>query len=63
MGVGFPPDVPSWGNMIATSRVYVTRAPWLLIFPGIAISMSVIAINIIGDTLRDAFDPRAHVQI
>jgi peptide/nickel transport system permease protein len=63
LGVGFPPDVPSWGNMIATSRVYVTRAPWLLIFPGIAISMSVIAINIIGDTLRDAFDPRAHVQI
>jgi peptide/nickel transport system permease protein len=63
LGVGFPPDVPSWGNMIATSRVYVTRAPWLLIFPGIAISMTVIAINIIGDTLRDAFDPRAHVQI
>lgn len=63
LGVGFPPDVPSWGNIIATSRVYVTRAPWLLIFPGLAISMTVIAINIIGDTLRDAFDPRAHVQI
>ena len=63
LGVGFPPDVPSWGNMIAMSRVYITRAPWLLIFPGIAISLTVIAINVIGDTLRDALDPRAHEQI
>jgi len=63
LGVGFPPDVPSWGNMIATARVYITRAPWLLIFPGIAISLTVIAINIIGDTLRDALDPRSHEQI
>lgn len=63
LGVGFPPDVPSWGNMIATSRLYITRAPWLLIFPGTAISLTVIAVNIIGDTLRDAFDPRAHEQI
>jgi peptide/nickel transport system permease protein len=63
LGVGFPPDVASWGNMIATSRVYITRAPWLLIFPGVAISVTVIAINIIGDTLRDALDPRAHEQI
>ena len=63
LGVGFPPDVASWGNMIATSRVYITRAPWLLIFPGVAISVTAIAINIIGDTLRDALDPRAHEQI
>lgn len=60
LGVGFPPDVPSWGNMIATSRDYITRAPWLLIFPGVAISLTVISINILGDTLRDAFDPHAH---
>jgi len=59
LGVGFPPDVPSWGNMIATSRIYITRAPWLLIFPGVAISLAVISINIVGDTLRDAFDPHA----
>ena len=64
LGVGFPPDVPSWGNMIATSRIYITRAPWLLIFPGVAISLAVISINIVGDTLRDAFDPHAqeHIQ-
>ena len=64
LGVGFPPDVPSWGNMIATSRIYITRAPWLLIFPGVAISLAVISINIFGDTLRDAFDPHAqeHIQ-
>jgi peptide/nickel transport system permease protein len=60
LGVGFPPDVPSWGNMIATSRDYITRAPWLLIFPGLAISLTVISINILGDTLRDVFDPHAH---
>lgn len=59
LGVGFPPDVPSWGNMIATSRIYITRAPWLLIFPGVVISLAVISINIVGDTLRDAFDPHA----
>jgi len=59
LGVGFPPDVPSWGNMIATARVYITRAPWLLIFPGVVISLAVISINIVGDTLRDAFDPHA----
>jgi peptide/nickel transport system permease protein len=59
LGVGFPPDVPSWGNMIATSRIYITRAPWLVIFPGVAISLAVISINIVGDTLRDAFDPHA----
>jgi peptide/nickel transport system permease protein len=63
LGVGFPPDMPTWGNMIATSRDYLTRAPWLLIYPGLAISLTVIAINIIGDTLRDALDPRAQEQI
>lgn len=63
LGVGFPPDVPTWGNMIATSRDYVTRAPWLLIYPGVAISITVIAINIVGDTLRDALDPHAQELI
>jgi peptide/nickel transport system permease protein len=63
LGVGFTPDLPSWGNMIALSRVYITRAPWLLIFPGVAISLAVISINIVGDTLRDALDPHAQEQI
>lgn len=63
LGVGYPPSMPTWGNLIASSRVYITRAPWMLIFPGIAISLTVITINIIGDTLRDALDPRAHELI
>jgi peptide/nickel transport system permease protein len=63
LGVGYPPTIATWGNMIATARVYITRAPWLLVFPGLAISLTVIAINIIGDTLRDALDPHAHAQI
>jgi peptide/nickel transport system permease protein len=63
LGVGFSPDVPSWGNMIATARIYITRAPWLLIFPGVAISLAVISINIVGDTLRDALDPHAREHI
>lgn len=63
LGVGFTPDLPSWGNMIAMSRVYITRAPWLLIFPGVAISLAVISINIVGDTMRDALDPHAQEQI
>jgi peptide/nickel transport system permease protein len=49
--------------MIATARVYITRAPWLLIFPGVAISLAVISINIVGDTLRDALDPHGQEQI
>lgn len=63
LGVGYPPTIATWGNMIATARVYITRAPWLLVFPGLAISLTVIAINIIGDTLRDALDPHAYAKI
>ena len=59
LGVGFPPDVPSWGNMIAMSRTYIIRAWWLLLFPAVAISLTVVATNIVGDTLRDALDPRS----
>jgi len=59
LGAGFRPDIPSWGNMISTSRIYLTRAPWLLIFPGVAIMVSIVATNIIGDALRDALDPRS----
>ncbi len=58
LGLGLPPEVPSWGNMLSEERVYVTRAPWLLIFPGALIILSVFSMNLVGDALRDNIDPR-----
>ena len=58
LGLGLPPEVPSWGNMLSESRLYVTRAPWLLIFPGLLIILSVFSMNLVGDSLRDRIDPR-----
>ena len=58
LGLGLPPDVPSWGNMVAETRRYITRAPWLLMFPGGAIILTVFALNLVGDVLRDRLDPR-----
>lgn len=58
LGLGLPPDIPSWGNMLSEGRVYLTRAPWLLIFPGLFIVFTVLSFNIVGDTLRDQMDPR-----
>ncbi len=58
LGLGLPPEVPSWGNMLAESRIYITRASWLLIFPGLLIIFSVFSMNLVGDALRDSMDPR-----
>jgi peptide/nickel transport system permease protein len=58
LGLGLPPDVPSWGNMVAETRRYITRAPGLLMFPGAAIILTVFALNLVGDVLRDRLDPR-----
>jgi len=58
LGLGLPPDVPSWGNMVAETRRYITRAPWLLMFPGGAIILTVFALNLVGDVMRDRLDPR-----
>ena len=58
LGLGLPPEVPSWGNMLAESRIYITRASWLLIFPGLLIILSVFSMNLVGDALRDTMDPR-----
>jgi peptide/nickel transport system permease protein len=59
LGVGIPPDVPTWGGMLTlgASR-YINTAPWLAIFPGIAITLVVFAINLLGDALRDVLDPK-----
>ena len=58
LGLGAPPDIPSWGNMLAESRIFITRAPWLLFFPGAAIALTAFSLNLLGDVLRDRLDPR-----
>ena len=58
LGLGAQPPAPEWGNMAATGRVYLHRAPWLIGFPGLAIMIVVLAANLVGDGLRDALDPR-----
>lgn len=58
LGLGLPPEVPSWGNMLAEERIYITRAPWLLLYPGLLIIVSVFSMNLVGDALRDRLDPR-----
>jgi peptide/nickel transport system permease protein len=58
LGVGVPPSIPSWGTMLADGRQYIGVAEWLTIPPGVAISLTVLSINILGDWLRDYLDPR-----
>lgn len=58
LGLGAQPPTPTWGAMISLSRGYINSAPWTVVFPGIAISITVISFNIIGDFLRDRLDPR-----
>jgi peptide/nickel transport system permease protein len=58
IGAGTPPAVPSWGNMIAEGRAVFQIAPHIVMFPGIALAVTVLAVNLIGDGMRDAFDPR-----
>jgi peptide/nickel transport system permease protein len=58
LGVGLPPYVPSWGTIITTGRTFMQTAPWITIFPGAAILMTVLGLNLLGDGLRDLADPR-----
>jgi peptide/nickel transport system permease protein/dipeptide transport system permease protein len=58
LGLGAQPPTPEWGAMIATSRALILRASWVMTFPGIAILLSVLGFNLLGDGLRDALDPR-----
>jgi ABC-type dipeptide/oligopeptide/nickel transport system permease subunit len=59
LGVGVSPDVPTWGSMLSDgANRYIRDAPWLAVFPGLAISIVVFAINFLGDALRDVLDPR-----
>lgn len=58
IGAGTPPAIPSWGNIIAEGRAVFQIAPHIVVFPGVALAMTVLAVNLVGDGLRDAFDPR-----
>jgi peptide/nickel transport system permease protein len=58
LGMGVPPPMPTWGRMLAEGRVYITDAWWLVTLPGLAIMLTILAINLLGDGLRDALDPR-----
>ena len=58
LGLGPPPPAPTWGRMLYEGRVYYRTAPWLTIAPGIAILCAVVAFNLVGEGLRDAFDPK-----
>jgi peptide/nickel transport system permease protein len=59
LGLGTQPPIPSWGLMLSsTGRAYMEQAPWLAIFPGLAISLAVLGFNLFGDTLRDIWDPK-----
>ena len=58
LGLGFPPDTPTWGRILSDGKDYLDIAPHWVLFPGTAIFLTVLAINFIGDGLRDALDPR-----
>ena len=58
IGAGTPPNVPSWGNIMAEARSVFQIASYLILFPGIFLSLTVLAVNLLGDGLRDALDPR-----
>ena len=58
LGVGIPAPTPAWGVMVADGRAYLDTAWWLALFPGLAIFLTVLAFNFLGDWLRDRFDPR-----
>ena len=58
LGLGVPPEIPTWGTMLADGRTYISTSWWLALFPGLCIFFTVLGINLLGDGLRDIFDPR-----
>ena len=63
LGLGLPPPTPSWGNMISDAREFIRTAPWLMLAPGVMISLAVLSLNLIGDGLRDMLDPRLQNKV
>jgi len=60
LGAGTPPPQPSWGNILSDGRTLIRQAWWIMVFPGIAIVMTVLGLNLIGDGLRDLLDPHTN---
>jgi peptide/nickel transport system permease protein len=58
LGAGVPPEIPSWGNIIAQGRTFFQIAPWSILIPGAFLALTVLAVNMLGDGLRDRLDPR-----
>jgi len=58
LGAGVPPEIPTWGNMIAQSRLFIARAPWTIFAPGAALALVILSVNLLGDGLRDFLDVR-----
>lgn len=58
LSLGIPPPTPSWGNMISAGRAYMTTSPWMVIAPGLALMLTVLSFNFLGDGLRDVLDPK-----
>ena len=58
LGAGTPPETPSWGNVISLGRTFFQISPWIIFFPGVFLAVTVLAINLVGDGLRDTLDPR-----
>jgi peptide/nickel transport system permease protein len=59
LGIGIPLEVPSWGNLLSTAPDYYLAQPWLMIWPGLAVLVTTLGFNLLGDGMRDAFDPRS----
>jgi peptide/nickel transport system permease protein len=59
LGLGIPLPTASWGNLLSSAPTYYTNQPWLMVWPGLAVLVTVLAMNLLGDGLRDAFDPRS----
>lgn len=62
LGLGAEPPTPTWGNIIAEGRQYIREAPWITLIPGLALAMTALGLNLLGDGLRDVLDPRLKVQ-
>lgn len=58
LGAGVPPEIPSWGNIIAQGRTFFQIAPWTILIPGVFLALTVLAVNLLGDGMRDRLDPR-----
>lgn len=63
LGAGIPPEIPSWGNIMADGRVYFRLTPWVIFAPGVALALTVLAVNLLGDGLRDTLDPKLARQL